>query len=35
MENWNYASAASAGTIARRYPYHYMAALGVGARRTG
>ena len=30
MENWNYASAASAGMVARRYPYHYMAALGVG-----
>ncbi len=29
MENWNYASAASAGTIARRKPYHYKAGLGV------
>ena len=28
MENWNYASAASEGTIARRYPYHYKAGLG-------
>jgi hypothetical protein len=23
MENWNYAHAASRGTIARRYPYNY------------
>jgi phenylpropionate dioxygenase-like ring-hydroxylating dioxygenase large terminal subunit len=30
MENWNYASAASRGTIARRYPYHYKAGLGAG-----
>lgn len=30
MENWNYASAASAGTIARRKPYHYKAGLGAG-----
>jgi phenylpropionate dioxygenase-like ring-hydroxylating dioxygenase large terminal subunit len=30
MENWNYASAASAGMMARKYPYHYKAALGVG-----
>jgi hypothetical protein len=28
MENWNYASAASKGTIARRYPYNYQAGLG-------
>ena len=30
MENWNYASAASEGTIARRHPYHYKAGLGAG-----
>ncbi len=30
MENWNYASAASLGTVARRYPYHYKAGLGAG-----
>ncbi|MBM2809711.1 MAG: hcaE [Chloroflexi bacterium] len=29
MENWNYASAASKGTIARRYPYNYQMRLGV------
>ena len=23
MENWNYASEASTGTVAKRYPYHY------------
>ena len=28
MENWNYASAASKGTIARRYPYNYQMAMG-------
>jgi hypothetical protein len=28
MENWNYASAASKGTIARRYPYNYQMGLG-------
>lgn len=28
MENWNYATAASSGTIARRYPYNYQ--MGVG-----
>ena len=28
MENWNYASAASQGTIARRYPYYYGMGLG-------
>jgi len=27
MENWNYASAASRGTIARRYPYNYQMGL--------
>jgi hypothetical protein len=30
MENWNYAHAASSGTIARRRPYHYKAGLGAG-----
>jgi phenylpropionate dioxygenase-like ring-hydroxylating dioxygenase large terminal subunit len=29
MENWNYASAASQGTIARRYPYNYQMGLGL------
>lgn len=29
MENWNYASAASRGTIARRFPYNYEMGLGV------
>ncbi|MBO0709835.1 MAG: aromatic ring-hydroxylating dioxygenase subunit alpha [Acetobacteraceae bacterium] len=28
MENWNYAHAASRGTIARRYPYNYAQGLG-------
>ena len=28
MENWNYAHAASRGTIARRYPYCYEQGLG-------
>jgi phenylpropionate dioxygenase-like ring-hydroxylating dioxygenase large terminal subunit len=28
MENWNYASAASKGIIARRYPYNYQMGLG-------
>jgi phenylpropionate dioxygenase-like ring-hydroxylating dioxygenase large terminal subunit len=32
MENWNYAHAASRGTIARRRPYHYKAGLGAGGR---
>ena len=30
MENWNYASAASKGTIARRYPYNYEMGTGHG-----
>jgi hypothetical protein len=30
MENWNYAHAASSGTIARRRPYNYKAGLGAG-----
>ena len=28
MENWNYAHAASRGTIARRHPYNYEQGLG-------
>ncbi|MBV8937238.1 MAG: aromatic ring-hydroxylating dioxygenase subunit alpha, partial [Alphaproteobacteria bacterium] len=28
MENWNYAHAASRGTIARRYPYNYEQGMG-------
>ncbi|MSQ18935.1 MAG: aromatic ring-hydroxylating dioxygenase subunit alpha [Betaproteobacteria bacterium] len=32
MENWNYATAASRGVIARQYPYHYKA--GLGAAKT-
>jgi phenylpropionate dioxygenase-like ring-hydroxylating dioxygenase large terminal subunit len=28
MENWNYASAASKGTIARRYSYNYQMGMG-------
>ena len=28
MENWNYAHAASRGTIARRYPYTYQQGMG-------
>ncbi|HLY65373.1 MAG TPA: Rieske 2Fe-2S domain-containing protein [Chloroflexota bacterium] len=28
MENWNYATAASRGVIARRYPYNYEMGLG-------
>ncbi|HEY5340931.1 MAG TPA: aromatic ring-hydroxylating dioxygenase subunit alpha [Candidatus Aquilonibacter sp.] len=31
MENWNYATAASRGTIARRYPYIYQQSLGRSA----
>jgi len=27
MENWNYASYASDGTLARRYPYNYAQGL--------
>jgi hypothetical protein len=40
MENWNYATAASSGTIARRYPYNYQQSLhaarpdGAGVTRT-
>jgi phenylpropionate dioxygenase-like ring-hydroxylating dioxygenase large terminal subunit len=32
MENWNYASAASQGVIARRYPYNYQ--MGMGLEHT-
>jgi phenylpropionate dioxygenase-like ring-hydroxylating dioxygenase large terminal subunit len=32
MENWNYATAASRGTIARRYPYNYQQSLGAWKR---
>ena len=28
MENWNYAHAASRGTMARQYPYNYVMGLG-------
>jgi phenylpropionate dioxygenase-like ring-hydroxylating dioxygenase large terminal subunit len=28
MENWNYATSASEGVIARQHPYNYMAGLG-------
>ena len=28
MENWNYATSASRGTVARRYPYNYKAGMG-------
>jgi phenylpropionate dioxygenase-like ring-hydroxylating dioxygenase large terminal subunit len=31
MENWDYATAASTGFIARRYPYNYQQGLGMGA----
>ena len=31
MENWNYATKASVGAMARKFPYHYKAGLGVGA----
>jgi phenylpropionate dioxygenase-like ring-hydroxylating dioxygenase large terminal subunit len=30
MENWNYATAASRGIVARRHPYNYKAGLGRG-----
>jgi hypothetical protein len=32
MENWNYAHAASRGTIARRYPYTYEQGMGYEVR---
>ena len=35
MENWNYASAASKGTIARRYPYNYKLGLGYSHESAG
>jgi len=28
MENWLYATAASTGTIARRYPFNYQQSMG-------
>lgn len=31
-ENWNYATAASRGTIARRHPYNYQQSLGAAPR---
>jgi hypothetical protein len=31
MENWLYATAASSGTIARRYPFNYQQSMGVAA----
>ena len=33
MENWNYASEASRGVIARRYPYNYQMGMGFEGRR--
>ena len=32
MENWLYASASSAGTIARRYPFNYQQSMGAYKR---
>ena len=34
MENWNYAHAASSGTISRRRPYHYKSGLGAGGNHA-
>ena len=34
MENWNYAHAASRGTVARRYPYNYEMGLGRATSRV-
>jgi len=34
MENWSYASEASQGLIARRYPYHYKSGLGTGTKHA-
>ena len=34
MENWTYASQASEGLIARRYPYHYKSGLGSGSKHA-
>lgn len=33
MENWNYASDASKGVIARRYPYNYQMGMGFEGSR--
>jgi hypothetical protein len=35
MENWNYATAASYGTIARRYPYNYQQSLHASVPTDG
>jgi len=35
MENWNYASVASRGTIARRHPYNYEMGLGTRSADHG
>jgi phenylpropionate dioxygenase-like ring-hydroxylating dioxygenase large terminal subunit len=35
MENWNYATAASRGVIARRRPYNYQLGLGEGMKLEG
>jgi hypothetical protein len=32
MENWLYATKASTGTIARRYPFNYQQSMGATAR---
>jgi hypothetical protein len=32
MENWLYATSASQGTIARRYPFNYQQSLGAWTR---
>ena len=34
MENWQYATAASRGTIARRYPFNYQLSMGTAQRST-
>jgi phenylpropionate dioxygenase-like ring-hydroxylating dioxygenase large terminal subunit len=34
MENWTYASAASRGTVARRYPYNYKSGLRSGRKHA-
>ena len=32
MENWLYATAASMGTVARRYPFNYQQSMGAWTR---
>ena len=32
MENWLYATAASTGTVARRYPFNYQQSIGAMSR---